>query len=98
MKNGLLFELKKSKQEIDSLTYKLKRVTSKYEQLDIDYDSDIVIEPSAGNCSFLDIIKRLCKNYKLYDIDASDILGSFNCCTYDNLKRYIKCNIWVTYV
>jgi hypothetical protein len=31
-------ELKKSKQEIDSLTYKLKRVTSKYEQLDIDYD------------------------------------------------------------
>ena len=40
--------------------------------LEIDYDSDIVIEPSAGNGSFLYIIKRLCKNYKLYDIDPDD--------------------------
>jgi predicted RNA methylase len=36
--------------------------------LNIDLDSDLVIEPSAGNGSFINEIKQLCRNALFYDI------------------------------
>ena len=35
--------------------------------IDID-KNDLIIEPSAGNGSFINIIKKLSNNYKFYDI------------------------------
>tara|TARA_Y100000389_G_scaffold195591_2_gene227239 strand:+ start:2600 stop:3493 length:894 start_codon:yes stop_codon:yes gene_type:complete len=37
--------------------------------LEIDFDNDLIIEPSAGDGSFMSIIEKLCKNVKYYDID-----------------------------
>jgi hypothetical protein len=36
--------------------------------LQIDEKNDLIIEPSAGNGAFINIIKTLCNNYKYYDI------------------------------
>lgn len=39
----------------------------------IEFDNDdIIIEPSAGNGSFIDVIKKMCKNYLFYDISPED--------------------------
>ena len=38
------------------------------QNLDIDYENDIVIEPSAGNGSFIKIIKQLSKNNLFIDL------------------------------
>lgn len=38
------------------------------EMLNINYYDDLIIEPSAGNGAFFEIIKKLSSNYKLYDI------------------------------
>lgn len=38
------------------------------QSLHIDFENDFIIEPSAGNGSFINIIKLLCKNHKFYDI------------------------------
>ena len=34
----------------------------------IDKSSDLIIEPSAGNGAFIEIIKVLCNDYKLFDL------------------------------
>lgn len=39
------------------------------QNINIDKEQDIIIEPSAGNGSFLKIIKLLCKNYIFMDIE-----------------------------
>lgn len=39
------------------------------DKLDIDKDNDIIIEPSAGNGSFIKVIKSLCNNYIFMDIE-----------------------------
>jgi len=36
--------------------------------LDINYDIDVVIEPSAGNGAFIDLLKETCSNCLFYDI------------------------------
>lgn len=36
--------------------------------IDIDYDNDLIIEPSSGNGAFISTIKTLCKNYLFLDI------------------------------
>jgi len=35
----------------------------------INKKQDLIIEPSAGNGSFINIIKKLCNNYQLYDLE-----------------------------
>lgn len=62
------------------------------QNINIDKEQDIIIEPSAGNGSFIKIIKSLCKNYIFMDIepehkeivkqdfltsDFSNIIGKF---------------------
>lgn len=37
--------------------------------LNINADSDIIIEPSAGNGAFIDSIMKICNNYAFYDIE-----------------------------
>lgn len=39
----------------------------------INFENDIIIEPSAGNGSFIKTIKELCKNYKFYDLYPENI-------------------------
>lgn len=39
------------------------------EQNFIDKDKDVIIEPSAGNGAFIGKIKRICNNYKFYDLE-----------------------------
>ena len=43
----------------------------KYIDIDID-DNDIIIEPSAGNGSFIDEIKKTVNNYIFYDIEPEN--------------------------
>lgn len=38
------------------------------ENLNIDKNKDIIVEPSAGNGAFIPKIKDMCSNYKFYDI------------------------------
>lgn len=45
--------------------------------LNIDNEKDLIIEPSAGNGAFIKIIKKLCNNYKFYDLMPED----------DNIKK-----------
>jgi hypothetical protein len=40
--------------------------------LDINFEKDLIIEPSAGNGAFIDIIKILSKNFRLYDIQPEN--------------------------
>lgn len=37
--------------------------------IDIDEENDLIIEPSAGNGSFIEYIKKITKNYKFYDLE-----------------------------
>jgi hypothetical protein len=39
------------------------------DNISINYEEDLIIEPSAGNGAFIDTIKKLSKNYKFYDIE-----------------------------
>jgi hypothetical protein len=39
------------------------------DNISIDFEEDLIIEPSAGNGAFINTIKKLCKNYKFYDIE-----------------------------
>jgi len=39
------------------------------EYIQVDRDKDLIIEPSAGNGAFIGKIKRLCENYKFYDLE-----------------------------
>ncbi len=39
------------------------------EILNIDYNHDLIIEPSAGNGSFIPLIKEMTLNYKFYDLE-----------------------------
>ena len=49
------------------------------EILNINFHDDLIIEPSAGNGAFVEIIKKLCDNYKLYDISPdSEIIEKQN--------------------
>jgi len=36
--------------------------------ININYNNDIIIEPSAGNGSFIESLKKICKNHEFYDI------------------------------
>jgi len=57
--------------------------------LKIDKYKDLIIEPSAGNGSFIPVIKKLCNNYKFLDIepDNSEIVKQdFLTFNYNNLK------------
>ncbi len=62
----------------------------------INFENDIIIEPSAGNGSFIKIIKTLCKNYKFYDLYPENIeiikQDYINLET-DILKKYNKIHI-----
>jgi predicted RNA methylase len=54
-------------------------------------DNDIIIEPSAGNGSFINNIKLLAKNYKFYDIEpdnAEIIKQDYLQLDTDNFKQY----------
>ena len=42
------------------------------ENLNIDKENDLIIEPSAGNGAFINIIKTLSNNFKFYDIEPDD--------------------------
>jgi len=41
--------------------------------LTIDKKEDLIIEPSAGNGAFIEIIKKICNNYKFFDIEPENI-------------------------
>jgi len=43
-------------------------ITSIKEYINININNDLIIEPSAGNGTFINKIKLLCNNYKFYDI------------------------------
>lgn len=40
--------------------------------LNINANEDLIIEPSAGNGSFIKQIKKICNNYKFYDIEPNN--------------------------
>lgn len=42
------------------------------EKITINYDNDVIIEPSAGNGAFIQPIKRLCKNSVFFDIQPEN--------------------------
>jgi len=42
------------------------------QHININKTEDLIIEPSAGNGSFNEIIKSLCNNYKLFDIEPDN--------------------------
>jgi predicted RNA methylase len=43
------------------------------EHLNISYERDLIIEPSAGNGAFISRIKTLTKHYKFYDIEPENV-------------------------
>ncbi len=62
--------------------------------LDIDYEKDLIIEPSAGNGSFRDITISLSKSYQLLDIEpeADDIIQC-DYLKYTPDKKYRKIHV-----
>ena len=38
------------------------------QNIDFDFQNDIIVEPSAGNGAWIKYIKELCNNYKFYDL------------------------------
>lgn len=65
--------------------------------IDIDVNNDLIIEPSAGNGSFISDIKLLSKNYKFYDLEPDNteiIKQDYLLFNYDNIKNtYNKIHI-----
>ena len=67
------------------------------EHVNIDYERDVIIEPSAGNGAFVDSISNLCKNTAFYDIDPKhetvmkqDYLDfKFGECPFQNTKIHV---------
>lgn len=66
------------------------------DKLDINNESDLIIEPSAGNGAFINNIKQLTKNYKFYDIspDNSEIVKQdYLKLDYKQFKHFNKIHI-----
>lgn len=65
--------------------------------IDIDVNNDLIIEPSAGNGSFISDIKLLSKHYKFYDLEPDNneiIKQDYLLFNYDNIKNtYNKIHI-----
>lgn len=66
------------------------------ENLKINYEDDLIIEPSAGNGSFIKVIKQLCGNYKLFDLEPDNdeiIQQDFLNLDYSQLIAYTRIHI-----
>lgn len=62
----------------------------------IDYHRDLIIEPSAGNGSFIDGIKEMCKNHIFYDLykNHPDVLQTdFLDLDLNNIEQYSKIHV-----
>ena len=64
------------------------------EYLSISYNNDIIIEPSAGNGSFINGIKELTKNYEFYDIKPEhDEITTLDYLTFNIENNYSNIHI-----
>jgi hypothetical protein len=79
-----------TKKEITDICF-----TAILDNLIIDKKNDLIIEPSAGNGSFIEIIKKLCDNYKFFDIEPENIeiikhdFLKIDCSKFNNKKIHI---------
>lgn len=78
----------------DNITELCLQIINK--NLKINYESDLIIEPSAGNGSFIKVIKQLCRNYKLFDLEPDNdeiIQQDFLNLDYSQLIAYTRIHI-----